>query len=331
MGIDARLTVYAPDTETAERACTAAFARIAALDTIMSDYRRNSELMRLCGRAGGGPVRVSADLFRVLRRARDVARDSDGAFDVTAGPLIQLWRRARKSGRLPPPAELDRARSLVGWKKMILYPAGRKVRLASRGMLLDLGGIAKGNAADAVQNILRRHGIHRALVEMGGDIVVSGPPPGQDGWRIRVANAGDDAGPADLLFAHRAISSSGDTEQFTIIHGRRYSHIIDPRTGEALVNRVQVTVTAPAGFTSDPLSTAFSVLGRSDEKLLAAYPGARAFVRTLPLEGQTAGLYPPGMLYRLCSPRIKMQFPAGTGEATMRSPIAFSPSSSNRS
>jgi FAD:protein FMN transferase len=282
MGVDARLVVYAPNQQIAEDACTAAFARIAALDSMMSDYRRDSELMRLCARAGGPPVRVSPDLFLVLRRAQEVARESGGAFDVTVGPLIALWRKARKTAILPDPAALQRTRRLVGWQKLRLTEGARTVRLTAPGMKLDLGGIAKGYAADEAQRVLKHHGITRALVQMGGDIVVSGPPPGTDGWTIRVPNAGNDQGPADLRFADRAISTSGDTEQFAMIGGRRYSHVVDPRTGVALTNRVQVTLTAPDGLTSDPLSTALCVLGGKDNgTLLQAYPGTTAYVRVL--------------------------------------------------
>jgi len=306
MGVDARLLVYAPDRSTAEDACSAAFARIAALDTIMSDYRRDSELTRLSARAGGPPVRVSPDLFRVLRRAQEVARYSGGAFDVTVGPLVALWRAARKTAVLPDPAALQHARRLVGWQKLRLDEHTRTVRLTIPGMRLDLGGIAKGYAADAAQRVLREHGITRALVELGGDIVVSGPPPGTDGWTIRVPNAagsgdrrqatgdGEDKLsllspvtcrlPTDFHFAHRAISTSGDTEQFVVIGGRHYSHVVDPRTGQALTNRVQVTLTAPDGLTSDPLATALSVLGGKDRKLLHAYPGTTAYVRVLAAE-----------------------------------------------
>ena len=144
MGVDARLVVYAPDQATAERACLAAFTRIAALDTIMSDYRRDSELMRLCARAGGPPVHVSPDLFRALSRAEEVSRQSNGAFDVTVGPVIQLWRQARKSGTLPDPEALERARKLVGWQKVRLDEHTRTVQLMVPGMKLDLGGSLLG-------------------------------------------------------------------------------------------------------------------------------------------------------------------------------------------
>src|SRR5205814_9160621 len=136
---------------------------------------------------------------------------------VTVGPLVALWRQARKTGVLPDPAAIERARRLVGWQKLRLDERARTVRLATRGMKLDLGGIAKGYAGDEAQRVLKQQGITRALVEMGGDIVVSGPPPGAEGWTIRAPNAGSNQGPADLRLANCAISTSGDTEQFVVI------------------------------------------------------------------------------------------------------------------
>lgn len=282
MGIDARLVVYAPDEALAQRACTAAFARIAELDAIMSDYRRDSELNRLCDLAGGPPVKVSSELFDVLKRAQELAKRSDGAFDVTVGPLIALWRGARKTATLPDPRQLEAARQLVGWKKLTLSERAKTVQLAAKGMRLDLGGIAKGYANDEAQRVLKKHGITRALVEMGGDIVVSDPPPGAKGWTIRVPNAGDDHGPKDLVFSRCAVSTSGDTEQFTVIGGVQYSHVVDPRTGQALTNRVQATVVARNGLTSDPLATALTVLNAEERaKLLKLYPGTKSYLRVL--------------------------------------------------
>lgn len=282
MGVDARIVVYAPDKATAERACTAAFARIADLDSMMSDYRIDSELMRLCDKAGGPAVKVSPELFKALQRAMEVSRLSDGAFDVTVGPLVRLWRKARKAGALPAPDEIDQARRLVGWRKVILDRRAQTVRLAVKGMKLDLGGIAKGYADDEAQIVLEKNGIRRALVEMGGDIVVSGPPPGEDGWKIRVPNAEGGHGPVDMRFVNTAISTSGDTEQFVLIGGKRYSHVVDPRTGQALTNRVEVTVVAQDGLTSDPISTALSVVEpRKRSRLVNAYPGTKMWVRVV--------------------------------------------------
>src|SRR5262249_55387046 len=138
MGTEFRLVFYAPDEATANRAAKAAFARAADLDNILSDYKPASELMQLCRKAGGPPVRVSEDLFKVLRAAQDVARRSDGAFDVTVGPVVRLWRRARRTRRLPDPKELAEALKLVGYDKVRLNEHDRTVQLLVMGMLLDL-------------------------------------------------------------------------------------------------------------------------------------------------------------------------------------------------
>jgi thiamine biosynthesis lipoprotein len=282
MGIEARITLYARDQAHAEEACRAAFSRIAELEQIMSDYRRDSELMRLCDQAGGPPIPISDDLFRVLARAQQVSRETHGAFDVTAGPLVQLWRAARRSKSLPAREEIEAARKLVCWRNLVLDARRKTARLKKPGMRLDLGGIAKGDAGDQAQLVLKRHGIQSAMVELGGDIVVSEPPPGRSGWIIRVPNAGQEGTPIDLPFANCAISSSGDTEQYVELGGKRYSHVVDPRTGWAVTRRTQATVIAPRGLTTDPLSTVATVLTDAEAKRLwARYPGVKVYRRSL--------------------------------------------------
>jgi thiamine biosynthesis lipoprotein len=168
MGVRARIVVYAPDQVCAQSACRAAFERIAELEDVMSDYRPTSELRLLCAKAGGPPVKVSQDLLAILVRSQDLARRSNGAFDVTAGPLVKLWRNTRKSGILPSAGELSAARKLVGWRNVTIDPKAGTVRLALPGMQLDLGGIAKGFACDEAIRVLKREGVSSALVEMGG-------------------------------------------------------------------------------------------------------------------------------------------------------------------
>jgi len=280
MGVQVRIVVYAADESTAARACEAAFRRFAELEDVMSDYRPSSELMRLCAQAGGPPVPVSKELLFVLQRALEMSRRSEGAFDVTVGPYVALWRKARKTGRFPSEGERKQAAALVGWEKVRLDPKGRTARLTVPGMKLDLGGIAKGYAGDCAQEVLKQHGITRALVEAGGDIVVSGPPPGSRGWQVEIANAGPGAGRRTVTLANAAISSSGDTEQYVEFQGRRYSHIVDPRTGLGLTDRIAVTIIAPDGITSDSLSTAVSVLGpEKGKRLVRMFPGASASIR----------------------------------------------------
>jgi thiamine biosynthesis lipoprotein len=263
MGTRFQVIVYAPDESAAKRGARAAFQRIADLDGIMSDYRPTSELMRLCQKAGGEPVRVSEDLFAVLSKAEEVSRLSGGAFDVTVGPVVRLWRRARRTRQFPDAERLAQARALVGYQKVKLDPKNRTVQLTQKGMLLDLGGIAKGYAADATLKVLSRHGITRALVAAGGDIAVSGAPPGSKGWKVGIApleNPNDEP-KRFVLVENAGVSTSGDFEQHVEIDGKRYSHIVDPRTGVGLVGRMSVTVVAPNGTTADSLTKVVSVLG----------------------------------------------------------------------
>jgi thiamine biosynthesis lipoprotein len=262
MGTRFQVLVWAPDEDAARKAAKAAFARVAALNGIMSDYEATSELMRLCARAGGPPVPVSAELFFVLSRAQQVSRQSDGAFDVTVGPVVRLWRRARRTRKLPDPEKLAAARDLVGYRNVRLDEKARTVQLLKAGMQLDLGGIAKGYAADEALAVLKKHGLPRALVAAGGDIAVGAPPPGAEGWKVAIAPLpGEKVGDRHMLLRDDAVSTSGDAEQFVEIDGKRYSHIIDPRTGQALVGRMSATVVAKKGIDSDSLTKVACVLG----------------------------------------------------------------------
>jgi FAD:protein FMN transferase len=277
MGTRFRIILYAPDRETARKAATGAFARIASLNVIMSDYDNTSELMRLCAQAGGPPVPVSAELFFVLSKAREVSRQSDGAFDATIGPVVKLWRMARKKEKLPDAKKLAEARALVGWRNVRLDKEKRTVQLLKPGMKLDLGGIAKGYAADEALAVLKNHGIDRALVAAGGDIAVSGPPPGADGWKIKIEPLRGEKDPGRLILHHAAVSTSGDAEQYVEIDGKRYSHIVDPRTGIGLLGRMSATVVARRGIDADSLTKVVAVLGpEKGVKIIEAYEGTSA-------------------------------------------------------
>lgn len=275
MGTLFRIIVYTKDEETARQATKAAFARIAELNAIMSDYHSTSELMRVCAKAGGPAVRVSDDLYFVLARAQKVAQESEGAFDITVGPFVRLWRLARKTRTLPAPEQLRAARELVGWKLLELDEKSRSVRLAKKGMLLDLGGIGKGYTADEVLKVLKKHGVTRALVAAGGDITVADPPPGQPGWTIAIAPVdAKKEGPRYFTLSHGAVSTSGDAEQYVEIAGTRYSHLVDPRTGIGLVGRMAATVVAPDGITADSLTKVVAILGpKKGFEVLAKYRG----------------------------------------------------------
>jgi thiamine biosynthesis lipoprotein len=256
MGVSVELTLYADSKEHAERAATRAFRRFAELDSIMSDYKPDSELNRLSAGPPDRPQLVSDDLFRVLERSLEVSRRSGGAFDITAGPVIRRWRQVREDGRLPWHSELAALKAQTGWKQIILDFASKTVTLHKAGLKLDLGGIAKGYACCEAVKVLSDEGIRSALVEAGGDLQASEAPPGKHSWTISV-----DGWKMPLEIKNQGVSTSGDTVQFVEIDGRRYSHIVDPRTGYALTSQLQVTVIARTAFETDPLATACSVLG----------------------------------------------------------------------
>ena len=263
MGTTFRIVLYAADEASASKAAKAAFARVAELNAIMSDYQPTSELMKLCEKAGGSPVEVSVDLYEVLQKAQAFAKLTDGAFDISISPVVRLWRKARRTCVMPKADEIKKALDLVDYRKIRLDPKGRTVQLLLMGMLLDLGGIAKGYAADAALAVLRQHGIARALVAAGGDIAVGDAPPDAPGWKIGIApHTKPDATPDHyLLLKNAGVSTAGDSEQFVEIAGKRYSHIVDPKTGVGLVGRRSVTVIAPNATISDGLDTGLCVLG----------------------------------------------------------------------
>ena len=263
MGTKFRLKFFAPNQATAERVARLAYARVEELNAIFSDYSPSSELNHLCAKTHDKPVPVSGDLFNIIEQSQQLARETGGAFDITAGPSVRLWRQSRKRGQMPTTDSLATATKCVGFRKIQLNSRKRTVTLMSAGMQLDLGGIAKGYAVDEAMRILKQNGIRRAFVAASGDMLTSGPPIGSEGWRVDI-RAVDEFGniyPRTAHLKHQALSTSGDTEQFVEINGRRYSHIIDPRTGIGLTNRIAVTVVAASSTVADSRATAVSVLG----------------------------------------------------------------------
>ncbi len=265
MAIPFRMVLHARDGAAATNAAHAAWERVAELNRVFSDYDPGSELSRLGATAPHEhPVDVSDDMHRVLTRAREVSEATDGAFDMTVGPLTQLWRRTRRQRELPDAGKLATALKATGWRGVELHSWPRKsVRLLRPGMRLDAGGIAKGYALDEATRVLRAAGISSSMVAGAGDIVVTGPPPGQDGWRIEVAGLDAPGAPPSrlLLLRHASLCTSGDVFQHVEIGGVRYSHIVDPRTGLGLTDHGLATVVGRDGMTTDALSTAISVAG----------------------------------------------------------------------
>jgi thiamine biosynthesis lipoprotein len=281
MGVPFKIVVYAADDQVANRAARAAFARIAKLNSILSDYEDDSELVLLSrGSPHAAPLKVSDDLFRVLALSQDLARRSDGAFDVSVGPLVQLWRRARRQRALPSADLLQRARAAVDYHAIKLDAREKTVQLTKPRMRLDLGGIGIGYAVDEALTVLKIEGIRSAMIDASGDIGTLDAPPGEPGWRIGIAPDKSTGAPTrHVLLKNSALTVTGDAHQFVEIDGVRYSHIVDPRTGLGMTDRSEVTVIAKDCTTADSHDTAISVLGpKKGLTFAAATPGVEALI-----------------------------------------------------
>jgi thiamine biosynthesis lipoprotein len=280
MGTLFRIVLYEDDGARALNAATAAFERIEELESRFSDYREDSELTLLCRESSASPRAVSPELFSVLEQSLRMSRLSGGAFDVTIGPVVQLWRKAGKEKKLPGPAALLKARQSVGYENLVLDPENGTVTLKVPEMRLDLGGIGKGFAADRALELISSRGIERAMVVAGGEIRVGAPPPGQAGWKVAIGNP-DPATPEQMYLVIRdaAVATSGDTFRFVEAGGRRYSHIVDPRSGIGLTDSAYVTVVAPDGTTADALATALNVMPTAAGiRLVQSIPRASAAI-----------------------------------------------------
>lgn len=255
-------------TVTLAREC---FALVDTLNSLFSDYDSTSELSRLNAKAGKEPMIVSSRLWNLLISSRQAWLQSKHAFDITIGPLSRLWRKARKAKIFPDSSEVSQRKALVGFQQLQLNPADHSVYLPQKGMLLDLGGIAKGYAAQEVVNYLTRKGITRALADAGGDMVMSQPPPNTLGWTIgvNVPETTDDLLPKKLLLQNKAVATSGDAYQYIEHKGKKYSHIADPRTGYGISSQRNVTVIADNGALADWLATACSILSIKEAMQLA--------------------------------------------------------------
>lgn len=278
MGTLFRIALYASGDSAANAAAAKAFQRVEDLNNILSDYKEDSELNRVSDRSGdSGWTTVSPPLFRVITKALEVAKKTDGAFDITVGPYVRLWRRMNREPepQLPPKKILDKLSQSIGYQNIRIDSIRKAVALLKPGMQLDLGGIAKGYAADEALKVLQDYGIRSALVDAGGDIVVGDAPPGKKGWRvaIRSYNKKGKARTHILLLANRAVATSGDLFRYVEIDGKRYSHIINPKTGLGLTGQSMVTVIAADGITADSYASAVSVLGpESGLRLLEENP-----------------------------------------------------------
>lgn len=263
MGTVFTIVAYGRDERFLAQVANEAFDEIDSLDAQMSNYRAESELSRINRRAAQEPVLVEPRLFHLIAEALHYSVESDGAFDISVGPLMKTWGFFRGEGRVPPKAELDRVRKRVGYRHVLLDREPRTIRFDTEGLELDLGGIAKGYAVDRVADILRANGVNAALISSGrSSIYALGAPPGKHAWRIHLRDPFErEKAAGDVWLKDFSLSVSGSIEKFFELTGRTYCHILDPRTGWPVEGMLMTAVLAPRGVESDATSTILFVLG----------------------------------------------------------------------
>jgi len=284
MGSPFNIIFYHHDSLQAHTYAASSFLLVDSFVNIFSDYIDSSELNRL---AHYSPVNkwvsVSPALFDILQESRKAYKSSNGAFDITIGPVVKLWRKARREKKIPDPSEISKLMRHVGFNKLELDPSRKAARIKDSSMQLDLGGIAQGYIARKVLERLKILGVSRALVDVSGDIALGDAPPDKRGWTIGVnlPKSADRLLDQKLLLKNCAVSTSGDVYQFIEFGGKRYSHIIDPKTGYGVTTQRNVTVIAPDATMADWLATACSILSIRKSKRLARKMNAELMIATI--------------------------------------------------
>jgi thiamine biosynthesis lipoprotein len=254
----------------------------------MSLFDPRSELSWVNAHAAAGPVQVEPGLFALLEHAQAVHRETDGAFDVTVGPLMRCWRHFRQAGVKPSDSEVQAARQSVGMQHVRLDPDAKAVAFDREGVVLDLGGIAKGYAVDRVAERLREAGVRSALVHGGWSTAYAlGHSPDDRPWPLGIRHPHDpDRRLCPVEVADAALSTSGSYERFVEVEGVRYSHLLDPRTGQPVQGMLSASALTQSATAADALSTAFFVLGVDRTRAYcAAHPGTGALLAPDPGPG----------------------------------------------
>jgi thiamine biosynthesis lipoprotein len=275
------IVVYGYESQPLARIVDSGLDEVDRIDRLMSHYKPESPLSRLNREAARGPVAVEPELFDFLEECMKYSRQSEGAFDITVGPLMKVWGFFGGDGAVPSDGALSEARSKTGYRHLILNAREKTVQFDRPGVELDLGGIAKGYAVDRVVRLLKDQGIERALITAGGSTLYGmGAPPGGDDWEVKIRDPIDPQKTAfPVRLRNRALSVSGGSEKSFEAGGVRYSHIMDPRTGRPVRDVLAAAVLTASGTAGDALDNIFYV--QSIEKsraLLRRLPGTEVFL-----------------------------------------------------
>jgi thiamine biosynthesis lipoprotein len=282
MGTIFTIDLNVPDQATAEQNMNLAFEEIDRLEALLSNYRPSSELSRISREAGSAPVVTDPETFRFLERSFYWSRVSDGAFDITVGPLLRAWGFFFHQGRIPSQTELNALHDKIGWRHVSLDPETRTISFTNhQPMELDPGSIGKGFAVDSVVKLLRDHGVTSAFISAGGSTLYAiGTVPGAAGWPVDIPDPRVPGKIAtSILLKDTSLSTGACTEKFFIKNGHRYCHIFDPRSMRPVEGMLQTTVIDPSATDSDALSTVVFVLDPSaSRRVLASRPETQALI-----------------------------------------------------
>jgi len=265
MGSTFTVVVYGEDRDQLQSAVESALEEARRLDQLLSNYRPGSEWSQINREAGDHPVHVSEELFKLLAACVDYSRQSEGAFDITVGPLMKIWGFYKGSGHLPHRAEVLGALSYVGYKGLLLDPKNQTVKFAKKGMEIDPGGIGKGYAVDRMADVLKENGIRSALISGGGSSIyaIGNPPQEPQGWKVNIKNPKNTSkSVASVFLKNESMSTSGNYEKFFFAEGKMWSHIMDPRTGYPSMGMLSVSVVTPQTIDSEAWCKPYYILGR---------------------------------------------------------------------
>ena len=270
MGTWATLTLVTTDSSAVADLAYRSLLELHRVDSLMSNWTQTSEVARINRDASRNDVVVHPEVATVLDLAQRVTRASDGAMDITVEPLVRLWGFLGGPRRVPSQAEITKALASVGPDKMRFDPTRKTIRFTNPNTKIDLGGIAKGYGVDRVAEGLRRAGVTDALVDLSGNMAALGDAVGKSGWTVGIRDPSNRFPYLGTIQLHNeAISTSGSYEQFVDVDGKRYGHIIDPRTGWPAQGLVSVTVVSPTATLCDAWDTGLFVLGAEKARALA--------------------------------------------------------------
>ena len=289
MGTRFEIALYGDDPAYLTDAGNMALDEVELLDEQLSVFIEGSEVSSINAEAADRPVRVEPQLFDLLSRCQRLHRDTGGAFDITVGPLLRWWGLQGGQGRVPTAEALAAARRLVGMRHVTLSRETRHIAFDRKGVALDLGAIGKGYAVDAIVETLRRVGVRRALVHGGTSSVYAlGAPPGKAAWEIGIAHPLDRTRRLlTLTLRDRAASTAGSYERFVEAAGKRYGHIIDPRTGRPVEGMLSCTALTARATEGDALATALFVLGLDGaRRYCREHKDVEAILVPMPRRGQ---------------------------------------------